>query len=143
MKTLLILLLSSSAALAQNFAVLTYEFAQPKAVADGCPKDWVFAKKDIGKATELPPELSSPWKVMTKEQLEASEKSLEAAKEAYNNRETDDARDRRQALDRIITDFKAVRDAQSNLSAAQVTAVLKEIVTVLLKMIEEERKELK
>lgn len=143
MKTLLILLLSASAAFSQNVAVLTYEFADPKAVADGCPKDWPFAKKDIGAATELPRELSAPWKVMTRVDLDAQMKTLEAAKEAYNNREASEIANRRQLIADIATDLRAIRQSSGTLTAAQMSNALRRISTLLLILLDEERINLK
>jgi len=144
MKTLYILLLTSFCAFGQNVAVLTHEAANSEKFQAGFPGGWPYARPvDIGARTNLPTELAAPWVVMTAAALKTQMEALQPAVDAWAPTESDEIRNRRQTLDRIISDFKAVRDAQSNLAAAQVTAVLKEIVTVLLKMIEEERNGLK
>jgi hypothetical protein len=122
-----------------NVAVLTFEFANPQAVADGCPKDWPYSINDIGTATELPRELSAPWKVMSRAELDASMKSMEASKETYNNREASDVTVRRQLIADIVADLRLIRQSSGTLTGAQMSNALRRIATALLIIIEEER----
>lgn len=144
MKTILtIILFLSVSVFGQNVAVLTYEFAAPEAVANGCPPGWPFAIKDIGAASELPDGLKSPWVVMTKDALRVQMESLSAAKEIYNNREEPSAAPRRQLIADIVADLRAIRQSSGNLSAAQMSNALRRIATALLILIEEEKVSLK
>lgn len=137
MKILTIPLLSCFAAYSQNVAVLTYEFADPKAILGGCPKDWPYSIKRIGEAAELPKELSAPWKVVSETDLKAYMEANAAAKEAFNNREPEDITTRKQLIADIVQDLRTIRQSSGTLSAAQMSNALRRIATALLILIEE------
>lgn len=91
MKTFLLLLLSCSCALGQNFAVLqAKDHPNPPA---GIPADWPIQAQPIGSAASPPPQYPPPWKHFTGEQLAQLKSSLAAAKEVWN--QVDGTRDAR------------------------------------------------
>lgn len=122
-----------------NVALLTYEFGNPDAVASGCPKDWPYSIYDMGEATELPPPLRPPWKVISRAELNAQMEALTEAKEAWNNRETTEVALRRQQATKIKEELQKLRDGQGRLTLDDATTGLRHIAMMLLIMLEEEK----
>lgn len=86
MKTLLALILSCVACVAQNVAALTHGSSNTEEFKAGCPTNWPSSVVDIGASTNLPPTLNATngWVVWTKTQLETTKSELSALKEAFN-----------------------------------------------------------
>lgn len=126
-----------------NVAVLTYEFANPQAVLEGCPPNWPYSIQDIGEATQLPKSLQPPWRVMSRAELDAQMKAMEAEKEAFNAREPADVTSRKQLIADILSDLRAIRQSSGTLTAAQISNAMRQMAKALLLLIEEDRVNLK
>lgn len=142
--TIVILLLSSLSLFAQNVAVLTHQAANSEKFQAGFPGGWPYARPvEIGTRTNLPPELSAPWVVMTRAALDAQMASLQPAVDAWVPPDAPDVAARRQLIADIVTDLRAIRQSSGTLTGAQMSNALRRISTLLLILLDEERVNLK
>jgi len=139
MKKLFVYLLLSVSCAAQNVAVLTHQDANSEKFQQGFPGAWPFSIQQLGKTNTLPDNLKPPWKLLTKAELAAVMAANIAAVNAWTEPEDPGKVTRRQLLVDTIADLRALRNSTGNLSAAQLSAAVRRMATLLLILLEEDK----